>query len=148
MRSIHVLGYLLGAPNLLPWQRTSPSFEKWAINTAPRAMVEEETLTDNSPGVKARKTDNSRRCSSRPGVLRTPRLQSKKDQEYHLIGSAQPTTMIIHAFGLLANTDSREESYFVQSVFIQSSIETMAWVPLLIWLQFYKKGSNSMKFLV
>lgn len=35
---------------------------------------------------------------------------------------------------------------FVQSVFIQSSIETMAWVPLLIWLQFYKKGSNSMKF--
>lgn len=111
-------------------------------------MVEEETLTDNSPGVKARKTDNNRRWSSRPGVLRTPRLQSKKDQEYHLIGSAQPTTMIIHAFGLLANMDSREESYFVQSVFIQSSIETMAWVPLLIWLQFYKKESNSMKFLV
>ena len=57
MRSIHVLGHLLGAPNLLPWERICPSFENWAINTAPRAMVEEETLTDHSPGVTARKTE-------------------------------------------------------------------------------------------
>ena len=113
-------------------------------------MVEEETLTDHSPGVKARKTEpqQQQRLQFTARSAQDPRLPSEKGQEYHLIGSAQPTTMIVHAFGLLANTDSREESYFVQSVFIQSSIETMAWVPLVIWLQFYKKGSNSMKFLV